>query len=316
MDYHQNARLTIHSREQLARKVLVEKWALKLAAASFCVSVKTASKWVRRYEQLGEAGLRDRSSRPRHCPRQISASLVERVLALRRLRYNGWRIAQEVSLSRATISRILRRHGLNRLRSLDPPPVVIRYEHKYPGSLIHFDIKRLARIVKPGHRIHGDRTQESRGAGYEYLHVAIDDHSRISFAALLPDQTHHSAIKFFLMARAFYSRFGFSIRRVLTDNGSCYRHGLFRQILHQQHVKHRFTRPYTPRTNGKAERFIQTALREWAYAFSYQNSLQRHLHLDPWLHQYNFHRPHVSLNLSPPVSRSRLNRNNLLTLHS
>src|SRR5262249_1054085 len=151
--------------------------------------------------------------------------------------YNGWRIAQEVSLSRATISRILRRHGLNRLRSLDPPPVVIRYEHKYPGSLIHFDIKRLARIVKPGHRIHGDRTQESRGAGYESLHVAIDDPSRISFAALLPDQTHHSAIKFFLMARAFYSRFGFSVRRVLTDNGSCYRHGLFRQILHQQHVK-------------------------------------------------------------------------------
>jgi transposase InsO family protein len=241
---------------------------------------------------------------------------LEKVLALRRLRYNGWRIAHALGLSRATVCRILRRAGLNRLRSLDPPPPVVRYEHKYPGSLIHFDIKRLARIVKPGHRIHGDRTKESRGAGYEYLHIAIDDHSRIAFAAILPDQTHRSAILFFLMARAYYGRYAIAIRRVLTDNGSCYRHALFGHTLLHQHVKHRFTRPYTPRTNGKAERFIQTALREWAYARSYQISLQRHEQLDPWLHDYNFHRPHASLNLNSPASRSGLNRNNLLTLHS
>ena len=316
MDYHQNARLTVHSREQLARRVLEHGLTLKLVAASFNVSPKTAAKWVRRYREQGLAGLGDRSSRPLRCPRITSSPLLEKVLALRRLRYNGWRIAREVGMSRATVSRILRRAGMNRLRSLDPPPPVVRYEHKRPGSLIHFDIKRLARIVKPGHRIHGDRTRETRGAGYEYLHIAIDDHSRISFAAILPDQTHQSALLFFFMARAFYSRFGFSIRRVLTDNGSCYRHGTFRMILHQQHIKQRFTRPYTPRTNGKAERFIQTALREWAYARSYLNSLDRHEQLDLWLHDYNFHRPHASLNLNIPASRAGLNRNNLLSLHS
>jgi transposase InsO family protein len=315
MDYHQNARLTIHSREQLAKIVMGRGCTLKAAAAAFNVSSKTASKWARRYREHGMAGLKDRSSRPLQSPRKTRSSLLERVLALRRMRWNGWRIAGELHLSRATVSRILRRAGLNRLRSLDPPPPVIRYEHKRPGDLIHFDIKRLACIIKPGHRVHGDRTRETRGAGYEYLHIAIDDHSRISFAAILPDQTHQSAIRFFLMTRAHYARFGFSIRRVLTDNGSCYRHWLFRKTLWTQHVKHRFTRIYTPRTNGKAERFIQTALREWAYARSYLNSLQRHQQLDPWLHDYNFHRPHASLNLNTPASRSGLNRNNLLSLH-
>ncbi len=316
MDYHQNARLTVHSREQLAKRVLEQGFTLKLAAANFNVSAKTAAKWVRRYRESGIAGLGDRSSRPLRCPRLTSSPLLEKVLALRRLRYNGWRIAHELHLSRATVSRILRRAGLNRLRSLDPPPPVVRYEHKHPGDLIHFDIKRLARIVKPGHRIHGDRTRETRGAGYEYLHIAIDDHSRIGFAAILPDQTHQSAILFFLMARAFYSRFGFSCRRVLTDNGACYRHWLFTQTLTRLHLKHRFTRPYTPRTNGNAERFIQTALREWAYARSYQNSSERTGQLEQWLHDYNFHRPHASLNLNTPASRSGLNRNNLLSLHT
>jgi transposase InsO family protein len=316
MDYHKNARLTVSLREELAERVVFEGVTLKLAAASFNVSAKTAAKWVGRYRERGPQGLPDRSSRPRSSPRRTPPSLLERVLALRRLRLNGWRIAREVGVSRATVSRILRRNGMNRLRSLDPPPVVVRYEHAHPGDLIHFDIKRLARIVKPGHRIHGDRTRETRGAGYEYLHIAIDDHSRIAFGAILPDQTHRSAINFFLMARAYYARFGFSIRRVLTDNGSCYRHGIFRMTLRQQHIQHRFTRPYTPRTNGKAERFIQTTLREWAYARSYQNSAEREQTLDPWLHDYNFHRPHASLNLNTPASRSGLNRNNLLSLHS
>ena len=315
MDYHQNARLTVHSREQLAKIVLEQGLTLKAAASAFNVSARTAAKWVSRYQQGGPAGLKDRSSRPHRSPRQTCSSLLERVLVLRRLRRNGWQIAHELKLSRATVSRILRRAGLNRLRSLDPPPPVVRYEHKHPGDLINFDIKRLARIRKPGHRVTGQRRGESRGVGYEYLHVAVDDHSRIAFSAILPDQTHHSAMRFFLMARAHYARFGFSIRRVLTDNGSCYKHGRFRQLLHRQHVKHRFTRPYTPRTNGKAERFIQTALREWAYARSYQNSEQRHGQLDLWLHDYNFHRPHSSLKLNTPASRSGLNRNNLLSLH-
>jgi len=315
MDYHKNARLTVSLRRDLAEKVILQRVTLKLAAASFNVSAKTAAKWVRRYREHGAQGLLDLSSRPHSSPRRTSLLLLEKVFALRRLRYNGWRIARELGLSRATVSRSLRQAGLNRLRSLDPPPPAVRYEHKHPGDLIHFDIKRLARIVKPGHRIHGDRTRETRGAGYEYLHVAVDDHSRLAFAAILPGQNHRSAIDFFLMARAHYARFGFSIRRVLTDNGSCYKDGTFRMTLRQQHIKHRFTRPYTPRTNGKAERFIQTALREWAYARSYDNSSERLNNLDPWLHDYNFHRPHASLNLNTPASRSGLNRNNLLTLH-
>jgi len=315
MDYHQNARLTIHSREQLAKSVLAGGVTLKLAAANFNVSAKTAGKWVRRFKEGGAKELSDRSSRPRLCRRQTPSTLMRKVLDLRQLRLNGWRIAREVGLSRATVSRILRRAGMNRLRSLDPPPPVVRYEHKKPGDLIHFDIKRLARIVKPGHRVHGDRTRETRGAGYEYLHIVIDDHTRLAFAAIMPDQKHTSAMRFFHMARAFYSSFGISVRRVLTDNGSCYRNGNFRMLLNRQNVKHRFTRPYTPRTNGKAERFIQTALREWAYARSYSDSLQRQIELETWIHDYNFHRPHTSLNLNTPASRSGLNRNNLLSLH-
>ena len=316
MDYHQNARLTVHSREQMSKLVVERGSTLKAAAAAFNVSGKTAAKWVRRYRQLGPAGLKDRSSKPHRSPRQTPSTLLEKVLELRRLRRNGWCIARELRLSRATVSRILRRAGLNRLRSLDPPPPVVRYEHKHPGDLIHFDIKRLARIRKPGHRVTGQRRGESRGVGWEYLHIAIDDHSRIAFSAILPDQSHQSAMRFFLMARAHYARFAITIRRVLTDNGSCYKHWLFRKLLHRQHVKHRFTRPYTPRTNGKAERFIQTALREWAYARSYQNSDERLIQLDPWLHEYNFHRPHASLKLNTPASRSGLNRNNLLSLHN
>jgi transposase InsO family protein len=237
-------------------------------------------------------------------------------LALRRSRWSGWRIARELQLSRSTISRLLRRAGMNRLCSLDPPPPVVRYEHKRPGDLIHFDIKRLARILRPGHRVTGQRKGQARGAGWEYLHIAIDDHSRISFAAILPDQSHRSAIRFFLMARAHFSRFGISIRCVYSDNGSCYRHWLYRKLMTQLHLKQRFTRPYTPRTNGKAERFIQTALREWAYARTYKDSAEREEQLEYWLHDYNFHRPHGSLNLNTPASRAGLNRNNLLSLHT
>lgn len=176
MDYHQNARLTIHSREQLAKMVVEKSCTLKTAAAAFNVSAKTAAKWVRRFQQSGPDGLKDLSSKPHRSPRQTSSPLLERVLALRRQRWNGWRIAHELKLSRATISRILRRAGMNRLPSLDPPPPVIRYEHKHPGDLIRFDIKHLACICKPGHRVTGDRRKESRGAGWEYLHIAIDDH--------------------------------------------------------------------------------------------------------------------------------------------
>ncbi len=316
MDYHKNARLTVHSRERLVKLVLHCGWTKRAAAYAFHVSEKTVAKWVRRYQEQGLSGLEDRSSKPHRSPNRTVSSLLERVLVLRRLRWNGWRIAREVGLSRATVCRILRRAGLNRLRSLDPPPPVVRYEHKRPGELVHFDIKRLAHIQRPGHALTGNPRDHVRGAGYQYLHIAVDDHSRIGFAALLPDQSHHSSMRFFLMARAHFSAFGFAIRRVLTDNGPCYWDGRFRQLLHRQHVRHRFTRAYRPQTNGKAERFIQSALREWAYARSYQNSAERETQLELWLHDYNFHRPHASLNLNPPASRAGLSWNNLMTLHT
>ena len=315
MHYHPNARLTLHQRSTLPKRVFQGGPRCPPAAACFNVSEKTAAKWVRRYRELGPDSLGNRSSRPAFMPRATPAASVEQAIQLRRLRWTGLRIAAQLGLSTATVSRILQRAGLHKLGSLDPPPPVVRYEHKHPGDLIHFDIKRLARISKPGHRVHGDRTRETRGAGYEFLHIAVDDHSRIACAAILPDQTSASATRFFHMARAQFSRFGVSCRRVLTDNGPCYRHWRFQKLLRGENLRQRFTRPYTPRTNGKAERFIQTALREWAYGRTYQNSAERTGELELWLHDYNFHRPHSSLGLKAPASRAGLNRKNLLMLH-
>jgi transposase InsO family protein len=315
MDYHKNAALTVVSRERLARMVIDHRLTLSAAAKQCGVSPKTAAKWVGRYRELGSAGLCDRSSRPHRSPRRTAFSLLERVLVLRRQRYNGWRIAMEVGLSRATVSRMLARAGMSRLRSLDPPTPVMRYEHPHPGDMVHLDIKCLARIVRPGARVTGKLEDRVRGAGWEYLHVAIDDNSRLAYAALLPDQTHQSALSFFASARDYFAGFGISIRRLLTDNGPCYRHRSFAQTMSQAGIRHRYTRPYTPRTNGKAERFIQTATREWAYAQSYSNSTERELMLKKWIHHYNFHRPHTSLNLNPPAHRITSDRDNLLTLH-
>lgn len=316
MDYHQNARLTMYSRAQLAKGVVLEGSTLKVAAASFNVSAKTAAKWVRRYQQQGMAGLRDRSSRPYRLRRPTSPELVQRVESLRRERWTGLRIAQQTGLSRATVSRILRKLKLSRIRDLEPKPPVQRYEHAAVGDLLHLDIKKLGRIARPSHRVTGNRRDTVDGIGWEYLHVAIDDHSRIAFSAIYPDEKQTSVLSFLHAALAYYVRLGIRFKAVLTDNGPGYRSRVFAQACHALRLKHRFTRPYTPRTNGKAERFIQTALREWAYARTYQNSNQRSQELCSWLHQYNWHRPHASLGLSPPISRSALDRNNLLRLHT
>jgi transposase InsO family protein len=289
---------------------------LKLAAASFNVSAKTAAKWVRRYREGGASGLGDRSSRPKHLHQPTSSELVGRVEALRRERWTGQRIAQQTGLSRATVSRILKRLSLSRVRDLEPKLPVQRYEHVAAGDLLHLDIKKLGRIVRPSHRVTGDRRDSVDGAGWEYVHVAIDDHSRIAFSAIYPDEKAGSTVAFLHAALAYYGRFGIRFRAVLTDNGPAYRSQAFAATCRVLGIKHRFTRPYTPRTNGKAERFIQTALREWAYARSYQNSNERSQELRPWLHQYNWHRPHGSLGASPPISRSALDRNNLLRLHN
>ena len=315
MNYHQNARLTVYSREQLAKRVVLEGLTLKQAAASFDVSPKTAGKWVRRYREGGAGALGDCSSRPGRLRQPTSPELVSRVEALRRERWTGFRIAQQTGLSRATVSRILRRLKLSRVRDLEPRPVIQRYEHPHAGDLLHLDIKKLGRIARPSHRVTGNRRDHVKGIGWEYVHVAIDDHSRIAFSAILPDEKQTSVVAFLRAALDYYARFGIRFRAILTDNGSGYRSKLLAQVCAELGLKHRFTRPYTPRTNGKAERFIQTALREWAYARSYQNSDLRTRELDAWLHQYNWHRPHASLDLSPPISRSGLDRNNLLTLH-
>lgn len=316
MDYHHHARLTIYSREQLAKSVSEGRLSLREAAAECRLSRQTAAKWVRRYRLEGLAGLKDRSCRPRRCPRQTPEELVIQVEALRRQRWTGVRIALELKLGPATVSRILRRLKLNRIRDLEPQPPVVRYEHAAPGDLLHFDIKRLVRIKQPSHRVTGDRRDSVKGIGAEYLHIAIDDHSRIAFTAMYPDQTESSATHFLYSAIAWYARLNIDIRRVLTDNGACYKAHRFRNACGDLGIKPKRTRPYTPRTNGKAERFIQTALREWAYARTYQNSEERTAALLCFNHQYNWHRPHASLHQQPPISRAGLDDNNLLRHHT
>jgi len=288
---------------------------LKAAAADFNVCTRTAAKWTRRYQQEGLAGLRDRSSRPHRSPRRTGEALAQRVEQLRRQRFPGLHIAQATGLSRATVSRILRRLGLNRMRDLEPSVPLIRYEHPAPGDLLHLDIKQLGRfsdvVVRPDGRRRG-----KHHSGWEYLHVAIDDHSRIAFAQILPSFTAEAAVAFLRSSLAYYATLGIPIRRLLTDNGHCYRSHAFRAAVLQLQLRHHFTRPYTPRTNGKAERLIQTALREWVYACTYLNSQERNAQLPRWLHHYNWHRPHGSLNRASPISRSGLDQNNLLRLHS
>ncbi len=304
MDYHHHARLTIYSREQLCRSVVEGRLTVRQAVAEFKLSRQSVSRWVRRFREGGRGALLDRSSRPHRSPRRVGLEQLERVERLRRERWTGVRIAQATGLSRSTVSRILTRLKLNKARMLEPQIPIVRYEHGSPGDLLHIDIKKLARIVKPGHGITGNPRDETRGAGWEFLYVAVDDHSRIAFSAMFPDEKAASSAAFLRQAVAHFGRLGIHVRRVMTDNGPCFYARLFAQACRDLAVKHIRTRIYTPRTNGKAERFIQTAIREWAYARLYQNSHHRLQHLAPWIHQYNWHRPHASLNQMPPISRA------------
>lgn len=278
------------------------------------VSRQTARKWVRRWLDEGEAGLIDRSSRPHRSPRKLPLSREDLVTHLRRQhRLTAQALAELTGIPRSTLGRILRRHKLSRARDLEPKPVVIRYERQAPGELIHLDIKKLGRIDGIGHRIHGDRSrQRKRGIGWEYAHVAVDDYSRLSYMEVLPDETGGTAAGFLSRALAWFRQHGIEAQRILTDNGAGYRSNKMKRSCARSGVRHLRTRPYTPRTNGKAERLIQTALREWAYAKPYCSSRQRREALPAWLHRYNFHRPHVSLGRKPPASRV----NNLLGTNS
>jgi transposase InsO family protein len=316
MKYHPLARTTIYLREQLAKAVVEGRLSLKEASAEFKLSRQSAAKWVKRYRELGVAGLADRSSRPHRLAHQSPVELIERVERMRREGWTGLRIAETTGLSSATVSRMLTRLRLNKRNMIEPKPPPVRYEHAAPGDLLHIDIKKFARIVKAGHRITGDPRDETRGAGWEFLYVAVDDHSRIAFTAMYPDEKAVSSADFLAKAAAYFQRFGIVVRRVITDNGPCFLANLFRDTCRALGITPKRTRHYRPQTNGKAERFIQTAIKEWAYARRYENSAERRDELLPWTHQYNWHRPHSSLLHKPPISRSGLNVNNLLIHHS
>jgi transposase InsO family protein len=245
--------------------------------------------------------------------------VVEEIERLRRQRWTGKQIAAEASVSPATVSRVLRRLGLNKLSALEPAEPIRRYEREHPGELIHLDIKKLGRIGSVGHRITGrypGAVNRHHGIGWEFVHVCIDDASRVAFVQIMADQRKESAVAFLEAAVAYYATLGIRIERVMTDNGSCYRSKTFRALCKRLNLRQIFTKPYTPRTNGKAERFIQTALREWAYARAYHTSDQRSAELVDWLHRYNWHRPHGSLKANTPISRLGLSEDNLLRLHS
>ena len=314
MNLHKHARLSPRGRALLVDRILVEGLRVEEAAHAAGVSARTAYKWLKRFRQEGVEGLVDRSSRPRHCPHATSNAVVEQVLDHRRARLTYRQIAQQLPVAPSTIARVLRRAGLHRLAELEPAPPANRYEYAQPGELLHLDIKKLARFRKPGHRVTGDRRVNSDGIGWEYVHLAIDDHSRVAFACLEPDERGVSACRALILAVRYYRTLGVRLERVLTDNGACYRSRRFRRLVRRLAMRHLRTKPYTPRTNGKAERLVQTCLREWAYARSYDSSECRAVALNHWLHQYNWHRPHASLGYRPPILRIPLN--NVLDLHN
>ena len=313
MDSHQNARTTPYSRAEIVRRVTEERQPVRVVAEAFGISERTVRKWAARAYQA--AGLHDRSCRPHRSPRATPPAVVGQVAALRRARWTGARIAPAVALSRATVGRLLRRLGLGRLRALAPAEPVRRYERARPGELVHLDIKKLAGIAGVGHRITGDRQHRARGIGWEYVHVAIDDCSRLSYTEVLADERGATVAAFLRRAMRWFARRGVRIERVLTDNGSAYRSRVVAAVCRALRVAQRWTRPYRPQTNGKAERFIQTLLREWAYARPYATSWARQAALPIWLHHYNWHRPHGGLHGCPPISRV-VSADNLLNLHS
>jgi len=317
MNIHKNARLTPLRREEMALSVIEGALSQAHAARVYGVSAKIVARWVERYKVEGRAGMVDRSSRPSHMPQATAASIAERIVALRRQRWTGKHIAMETGVSPATVSRALKRAGLSRLSDIEPAEPVRRYEREHPGEMIHIDIKKLGRFERVGHRITGDRKGQSnsRGIGWEFVHVCIDDASRVAFSQILPDEKKESAIAFLKAAVAFYASLGITVERVMTDNGSCYRSKAFARACRKLGLKHVRTKPYTPKTNGKAERFIQTALREWAYAVAYPTSDSRAAQLPVWLHRYNWHRPHGSLKSLTPISRLGWTEDNLLRLH-
>src|SRR5262245_63578420 len=300
---HGNARSCPRSRRLLVERVECG-WTLSCAAAAAGVSERTAAKWCARWRCEGEEGLLDRSSRPRRQPRRTPADRVEAIVCLRRLRMTAAEIAEVLGMALSTVSLVLKRAGLGRRSRLAALEPINRYEHQRPGELVHLDVKKLARFVRPGHRLLGRGPGRwETGAGYEYLHVCVDDYSRVVYVELLPDEQSATAASFLIRAASHFASRGVTIERVLSDNGSCYRSRDFADTCAELQIGHSRTRPRRPQTNGKAERFIQTLLREWAYARLYTTSEERSATLPAWINHYNYRRPHGSLKHQPPTTR-------------
>ena len=303
MNSHKHARLTPKGRALLVERVLDEAWTVAAASQAAGVSRRTAYKWIGRFKDEGPQGLVDRSSRPHRSPSAMPARQLQRCEKLRRKRWPFWRIAKAEQCSQATLSRKFKRVGLSRLKSLDPVEPIIRYERESPGELLHIDTKRLGRINGIGHRITGDLSQrKNRGIGWDAVHLAVDDHSRVAFARIKADETTRSCVEFLREAMAFYRSLGVEVECVMTDNGTGYKK-IYDSACTELGLQHLRTRPYTPKTNGKVERFVQTSLREWAYARPYRSSALREAALQPFIHHYNWHRPHSALAHQPPMIR-------------
>jgi transposase InsO family protein len=309
MNVHKNARLTPLGRAVMVSRIEGDGWPVGRAAQAAGVSVRTAYRWLGRHRLEGERGLCDRSSAPRRCPHRVCEGRIAEIERLRRQRMTGPAIARRLAMARSTVGLVLRRLGLGKLKDLDPKPPVVRYERSRPGEMIHLDIKKLGRFAVAGHRATGDRQAgRSREVGWDFLHVCVDDASRLAYTELLPSEGQHDTTAFLKRALAWLGQRGVSVQRVMTDNGSAYRSKLFARALSHAGLRHVRTRPYTPRTNGKAERFIQTSLREWAYAQPYRSSAERSQAIGPWTDAYNLSRPHSGIGGITPWQRV----NNLL----
>jgi transposase InsO family protein len=302
MRLHRNAKTSPKMRQLLIDRVNRQGWTQAAAAAATGISVRTVAKWIQRARQ-GDTQLEDASSRPQRQPRRLDVARTTAILAQRQRRATAWEISQLVGVPRSTVTRVLQRAGLNRVSRLDPAPVIQRFEWPHAGDLLHLDIKPLARIVGVGHRIHGDQSKKRRGVGYEYAHVAIDDATRVAYVEVRRSQRRRACAAFLRNALVWFRRCGITVRRVLTDNGAGYKSRRFAGVCRTWQLRHRFTRPYTPRTNGKAERFIQTLLREWAYRRAFLSSARRTAALVSYLRFYNYRRPHASLGRRSPWTR-------------
>jgi transposase InsO family protein len=316
VNVHKNAKLTPAGRALLVRRIETGERA-EVVAREMGVSRRTAFKWLKRYREEGQEGLEDRSSKPHRHPRRIPRARRRQIERLRKKRWSSPRIADHLKMPVSTVTVEVRRLGLNRLSRLAPPDPVVRYERARPGSLVHMDIKKLARITHVGHRIHKDRSRRGRGAGWEFYHAAIDDASRVAYGEILRSERKEDVTAFLLRVVAFFERQGVKISQLMTDNGSAYRSKLFRRTLDELGIRHLFTRPYTPKTNGKVERFIRTAAEEWAYGRPYPNSKARTNALFAWLRYYNLTRRHAGIRRRTPFQRLvELRVNNVLATHT